>query len=240
VRFMDKSNPLEEEGREPDEAALAVPDDERDSNGGGLLGLIGVSGEGSNGDVRSSDGEDVVLVLVLAVAAGVGTSDITQPDGGATCPSTTRLRALLGRCGPLGPLFGHPNQLLRRAAGLGVGATSAVPSSVVGVGSGAVMGGASAMASKQTTVIAREQIEEQRQRAAESRIAPRYKKGRTKSTHFSPSCLATQRLLGSRRRWQRDLRVKAGEGETGHGHVMVVQGPKWRQGPNAEILAWQN
>jgi hypothetical protein len=148
VRFMDTSNPLEEEGREPDdEAALAAEEFEREMDGGGLLGLIGVTGDGSNGDVRSSDGEDVVLVLVLSVAEGVATSGITQPDGGATWPSTTRLRALLGRCGPLGPRLGHPNQLVRRAD-LGAGAMSAVPSSSAGVGSGAMVGDVSAMAGR--------------------------------------------------------------------------------------------
>lgn len=143
VRFMDKSSPLEDEVRELDDCgdmAFGAPfDDERESSGGTALGLKGVTGELSKGEVRSSDGEDVVLVVVLVVLDGVASARTQPPDGAATSPSTTRLKALFGLCGPFEPFFGHPNQLLRRTD-LGVGATSGVAlasgsSGEVGVGS---------------------------------------------------------------------------------------------------------
>jgi hypothetical protein len=149
VRFIDKSSPLEEEGRELKAGASLgkVKDDERPNNGP-FSGLVGVAGELSIGDVGSSDGDDVVLALVLAVADGVAASGATQPDGRATSPSTTRLSALLGRCGPFEARFGQPNQLLRRAD-LGAGAMTAAASVFWfgGEGSGAIVGGVSAMAS---------------------------------------------------------------------------------------------
>lgn len=117
------------------------------------MGVAGVTGEVSNGEVRSSDGDDVVLVLVLVVVVEGAASGIVQPGAAATSPSTTRLNALPGLCGP----NRHPNQLLRRAD-LGMGATTVgSDASVIGRELSAIASDYSD--SKQSKVHSKEQTE---------------------------------------------------------------------------------
>jgi hypothetical protein len=65
VRFMDRSRPPDDDGREEDFWLPWLV--ERANRGNPLVLDTGVTGELSKGELRSSAGDDVVLVLVLVV-----------------------------------------------------------------------------------------------------------------------------------------------------------------------------